>query len=576
MEPNKPIDRWRYVVKQYWDTPHRRILFDVGTVSLRLMGADHAAQDIDRDYYALSNYLLSPTGAGAPAHADDYRRDFDRARQNYAAELAEGDAPYSGDEPLTLEEQRAELDSMFPSVEDYIKKRVAEEYPAVIERVDKALPLRNRSDFLVPWIARELGRINREIAKKRANEGDYWNARSALQTKAPAIAQWVEQEGIDIGRTSLAEALVAIRDFEAERGEPVPQGEVVYRFEDSWTIQMLSHAQLSDEGEVMQHCVGGSHYQDAVEHGETFIFSLRDPKGRPHVTIEWEPRERSSDAEGDALKDFLVGYVGQVDVPGRFVQILGKQNAEPLEKYRPYVQEFINRRFNGDRWGLLQVVMPDQRISFTGQVLHSLQDVGDWSEHADFRGAIFREVHLETGLNRMGFDGASFEECTFAGIGVEHCDFDGCRFVGCHFYSVTFDDSSFVGAVFVGADDEQRQRGGFEHDLDKVNFYECKLDESTWTRMRLVSVSFEAGSFRDVTFSSVDVVSTRFDGVDDVTGLTFAGDNTGGALRMHDIDLSEDVSSKSVQVLYDMSYPSGSTTNVKWPEEFDPDRGEWK
>lgn len=46
---------------------------------------------------------------------------------------------------------------------------------------------------------------------------------------------------------------------------------------------------LKYEGDTMGHCVGG--YCDRVAGGQTRIFSLRGPDGRPHVTIEAQPRQ---------------------------------------------------------------------------------------------------------------------------------------------------------------------------------------------------------------------------------------------------------------------------------------------
>lgn len=74
---------------------------------------------------------------------------------------------------------------------------------------------------------------------------------------------------------------------------------------------------LTHEGDSMGHCVGG--YCDEVLSGSKRIFSLRDSKGRPHVTIETEPT-------GDTQ---------------RILQIKGKQNLKPNPEYTPFVQDFV-------------------------------------------------------------------------------------------------------------------------------------------------------------------------------------------------------------------------------------------
>ena len=84
--------------------------------------------------------------------------------------------------------------------------------------------------------------------------------------------------------------------------------------------------QLKYEGDTMGHCVGG--YCDDVTSGNTKIFSLRDAKGEPHVTIEVSPTE-----VGDVIQ-----------------QIKGKKNRAPKDEYLPFVQDFIRKPYHGGQW----------------------------------------------------------------------------------------------------------------------------------------------------------------------------------------------------------------------------------
>lgn len=75
--------------------------------------------------------------------------------------------------------------------------------------------------------------------------------------------------------------------LQAEKG-PEPSGEVQHRLPNGWTIQKLMSPQaLTEEGDIMGHCVGG--YHNAVADGDTKIYSLRDDKNIPHVTMEVQP-----------------------------------------------------------------------------------------------------------------------------------------------------------------------------------------------------------------------------------------------------------------------------------------------
>jgi hypothetical protein len=116
---------------------------------------------------------------------------------------------------------------------------------------------------------------------------------------------------------------------------------------------------LKYEGETMGHCVGG-YCPDVVE-GRSRIYSLRDKKGQPHVTIEVAPREFSdifnSLPESDRAEVFKNApkwandaqlletlqnlYPEKVGPLEEIVQIKGKGNKAPNAEYLPAVQDFV-------------------------------------------------------------------------------------------------------------------------------------------------------------------------------------------------------------------------------------------
>jgi hypothetical protein len=126
---------------------------------------------------------------------------------------------------------------------------------------------------------------------------------------------------------------------------------------------------LKYEGDTMGHCVGG--YCPDVLAGNTRIFSLRDAKGEPHVTVETRPSEitpfdlpkdiydeyRRHAAIGipahggrpgatEWVKHFYPDVAEKIIPPDRIIQIKGKQNAKPKEDYIPFVQDFVR----GGKW----------------------------------------------------------------------------------------------------------------------------------------------------------------------------------------------------------------------------------
>ena len=132
----------------------------------------------------------------------------------------------------------------------------------------------------------------------------------------------------------------------------------------------------------MGHCVGG--YCPDVTSGKTRIFSLRDKKGEPHVTIEVAKPKGGRDADlyndlPDDIKeemldrayvnvaarmsedsdDFLDVVNDTANEMGRawmdnqaskaagremIVQIKGKSNKKPKDDYIPFVQDFVKSR----------------------------------------------------------------------------------------------------------------------------------------------------------------------------------------------------------------------------------------
>lgn len=120
--------------------------------------------------------------------------------------------------------------------------------------------------------------------------------------------------------------------------------------------------QLAREGNQMGHCVGG--YCSDVTSGGSRIFSLRDPKGKPHVTVETKPADFSK-WEGfdidrvpidpvterpiwdELKKDPGFSEWAAAQVPD-IAQIKGKAPGQRVTAdYYPYVQDFVK----GGKWG---------------------------------------------------------------------------------------------------------------------------------------------------------------------------------------------------------------------------------
>jgi hypothetical protein len=153
-----------------------------------------------------------------------------------------------------------------------------------------------------------------------------------------------------------------------------PNGELALEGSSSDPRYKILEDALKYEGETMGHCVGG-YCPDVVE-GRSRIFSLRDAKGQPHVTIETTPKGTRTVPEGDEdalvreaedaawsfkndgdereieeiyeeIYDELLKERFPVSELDDIIQIKGKANKAPKEDYLPFVQDFVR----SGQWG---------------------------------------------------------------------------------------------------------------------------------------------------------------------------------------------------------------------------------
>jgi hypothetical protein len=292
--PNIPLNRLRWVEKTYGQR-RPRVVYDTIRAALSTLGID------------------TPLRGEWAGHV--HSRAFPPMREMGGI----GFNPYERRQ-VTPREWEHVLDELAPVLEDPARELA-------------------QYDFVFPWMAKELARYHKRAEKAWQRvpgidhrtgavdrpseqhdealgaEDSYNFVAQAFLERGGAIAQWAELERIDLTKLDTHEVLDAVANWEPPAEVPT-QGPVVFSFDDGWTVQDLTTREaLQDEGEVMQHCVGS--YCATVEAGRAVIYSLRDPRGMPHVTMEYDPAE--------AL----------------FYQIYGKQNQPPKREYAERVREFL-------------------------------------------------------------------------------------------------------------------------------------------------------------------------------------------------------------------------------------------
>lgn len=339
--PNGTVDRLRYIAKTYASKPG--IVLDMVSVVAMTVGEDNWEQRVRGSAKFDSGFLkdtqlfglVEPVGFGNPFREQDRRRDLAAGRRHTSSTAV----------PTT----------------EYVR--------AVVELVSELYGFRgiHSADPIFPWMATQLAKAAKQSIREQAAAQDdpveqataigvYYSTLIAFRQRGTLLAQWFVAERPDLTKMSAGEVLEAAREWdenqEAETAADLP-GEVVYKFDDGFTIQKLTtESQLEAEGEAMQHCVGG--YCEHVQSGRSVIYSLRDPHGHPHSTIEYDPRVR------------------------RIVQIQGKQNEDPAPKYRERADRFTaTLPMRPKKWQEIYDILQHDSSSTDDDELPELTDAWD-------------------------------------------------------------------------------------------------------------------------------------------------------------------------------------------------------
>lgn len=208
----------------------------------------------------------------------------------------------------------------------------------------------------VPQAAELVGKINKWRAEQKAvaDAARANNAATVTHMELPGGMRWVE--------------LKAPESRAATKGHSLSETAAYKTLEDA----------LKYEGDTMGHCVGG--YCDDVAGGRSRIFSLRDDKGLPHVTIEMAP-DRSN-----TVKSMQEGTPSSF----RIEQIKGKGNRGVAPKYQQHVLDFLHNTphsaaedlqlngihdVTGDAWtALTNAISYTERLTTNGNAHHVLFD----------------------------------------------------------------------------------------------------------------------------------------------------------------------------------------------------------
>jgi hypothetical protein len=215
-------------------------------------------------------------------------------------------------------------------------------------------------------------------------EVESWDGETDFIQALCCVVEWIEalpetdRHWRQFFKIGVPEAIAAARAWqrrlarESEKDLPEDWSGVrtMMRFEDGVKfVNLTSRAALEREGHLMSHCVAA--YGDPVERGASEIYSLRDTRNRPHVTME----VRSSCV----------------------TQQKGKKNSGPGPRWQPYIKAFIDRM----GWFYWTPAPRIEQFHFGGRAYTNIaQLIADLPELVDLDNAVF-DHRLLTGFFRI-------------------------------------------------------------------------------------------------------------------------------------------------------------------------------
>jgi hypothetical protein len=107
---------------------------------------------------------------------------------------------------------------------------------------------------------------------------------------------------------------------------------------------------------------------EAIKSGEAKVYSLVDPKGEPHVTVEvgqmplYEKKAAEMKRNGASNEEIAAFFENP---PMAITQIKGKQNRAPKEEYLPFVQDFVK----GGKWSDVGDLQNTGLVKYQGNIM---------------------------------------------------------------------------------------------------------------------------------------------------------------------------------------------------------------
>ncbi len=240
-------------------------------------------------------------------------------------------------------------------------------YKAILEYLKDDLAKNTVVDAYIPWLANQF------------KKGNAQSVNQELVRRFRAVCIWASETKTDLVKLTAQEALAQSEGYisnesrkAADKVKLDDSNPVIMTFADGWFIRQLkTDAALEAEGKHQGHCVGD--YCEAVQSGESIIYSLRTPDDVPRVTIETQ----------------------QVGGKEQAKQMFGRENSKPTAELQKYLIEFVEKKLRGDAKGLLLAGKQVKDIDLKGADFLGADLKGVYLVGADLTGAYLYDAYLD-------------------------------------------------------------------------------------------------------------------------------------------------------------------------------------
>jgi len=329
-------------------------------------------------------------------------------------------------------------------------------------------------DPYIPWLAKVIKKTEKEIVD-RTRHPAFASATSAprviesilsselvsLRRSFRAICVWASENRIDLNKVDVEQALAEARKYvtRAARKELAESEErnTVFTFPDGYkVVKLQTEKALKYEGDVMKHCVGT--YWKQVRAGAAVIYSFRSPE--PHegghtslVTLEYNPEDEY------------------------FVQIMGPQNDEPEDQWKPYMLAIVEKLAPRDYKNKLDMGKPPRDVVIEA--------------HRHFRalgGDFIGWVLSSADLSNLDLTGATFVNCTLKEVNFTNTILNYAAFTDSVLTGANMAGAKLNGATFLRSHLMRADLEGAE--LEKAEFTHCDLSEANLANSSIVGTRF--------------------------------------------------------------------------------------